>query len=74
VVAIDAFRQFSVDDFEAAKTTAWEGVRNYAARNIMQSMKAGEKVISYAGHQTIMSIIDVTNLGPILSLEYQGTW
>ena len=37
-------RQFSVDDFESAQITAWEGVRNYEARNIMQEMKLGDKV------------------------------
>lgn len=36
--------QFSVDDFEAADVTAWEGVRNHEAKNIMKSMKVGDKV------------------------------
>ncbi|GJJ07051.1 hypothetical protein Clacol_001250 [Clathrus columnatus] len=31
--------KFSVDDFEQVKVTAWEGVRNYQARNFMQKMK-----------------------------------
>ncbi|KAG5635524.1 hypothetical protein H0H81_010967 [Sphagnurus paluster] len=34
----------SVDDFESVKTSAWEGVRNYEARNLMKEMKEGEKV------------------------------
>jgi predicted RNA-binding protein with PUA-like domain len=33
-----------VDDFEAVKVTAWEGVRNYEARNLMIQMKVGDKV------------------------------
>ena len=37
-------RQFSVDDFEAVKTTPWEGVRNAEARNLMKEMKVGDKV------------------------------
>ena len=37
-------RQFSVDDFEACKTTPWEGVRNFEARNLMREMKVGDKV------------------------------
>ncbi|KAF8497343.1 PUA-like domain-containing protein [Gautieria morchelliformis] len=39
--------KFSVDDFESAQNTAWEGVRNYEARNIMQGMKVGDKVLFY---------------------------
>ncbi|KAJ3568825.1 hypothetical protein NP233_g5456 [Leucocoprinus birnbaumii] len=37
-------RQFSVDDFESVKTSPWEGVRNYEARNLMKEMQVGEKV------------------------------
>ncbi|KAF7325756.1 Autophagy-related protein [Mycena kentingensis (nom. inval.)] len=41
--------KFSVDDFEAApnKTSAWEGVRNYEARNLMKEMRSGEKALFY---------------------------
>ncbi|KAJ8482727.1 hypothetical protein ONZ45_g14852 [Pleurotus djamor] len=35
--------KFSVDDFENIKTTPWEGVRNYEARNLMKEMKVGDK-------------------------------
>ncbi|KAG6825716.1 hypothetical protein H0H92_002716 [Tricholoma furcatifolium] len=35
--------KFSVDDFESVKTSPWEGVRNYEARNLMKEMKVGEK-------------------------------
>lgn len=44
-------RQFSVDDFERVKTSPWEGVRNYEARNLMKEMQVGEKV-----NKTIHSI------------------
>ncbi|KAI1795070.1 PUA-like domain-containing protein [Ganoderma leucocontextum] len=39
--------KFGVDDFEAAKTTPWEGVRNAEARNLMKEMKVGDKVLFY---------------------------
>ncbi|KAI9507010.1 DUF625-domain-containing protein [Russula earlei] len=39
--------KFSVDDFEAAGTTAWEGVRNPEARNLMKEMNVGDKVLFY---------------------------
>ncbi|KAE9407261.1 DUF55-domain-containing protein [Gymnopus androsaceus JB14] len=32
--------KFSIDDFESVKTSPWEGVRNYEARNLMKTMKA----------------------------------
>jgi len=39
--------KFSVDDFETQKTSPWEGVRNYEARNLMKEMKLGEKALFY---------------------------
>ena len=40
---------FSIDDLAASpgKTTCWEGVRNYQARNFLKSMKAGEMGFFY---------------------------
>ncbi|KAF8605463.1 DUF55-domain-containing protein [Ceratobasidium sp. AG-I] len=40
--------KFSVDDFESCSTTAWEGVRNHEAKNIMRKeMKVGDQVFFY---------------------------
>jgi len=39
---------FSIDDLAKSKTTHWDGVRNYQARNfIRDEMKIGDKVIFY---------------------------
>lgn len=39
---------FSIDDLERAGKTAWEGVRNYTARNSMRdAMQIGDLVIFY---------------------------
>jgi predicted RNA-binding protein with PUA-like domain len=39
---------FSIDDLCREKTTGWEGVRNYQARNSMRDeMKPGEQVLYY---------------------------
>lgn len=38
---------FSIGDLEKAKTTSWEGVRNYQARNYLRAMKAGDGVLFY---------------------------
>ncbi|KAF9238783.1 DUF55-domain-containing protein [Melanogaster broomeanus] len=40
-------KDFSVDDFESVGTTAWEGVRNYEARNLMKEMAVGDKILFY---------------------------
>ncbi|KAG1752512.1 PUA-like domain-containing protein [Suillus paluster] len=39
--------KFSVDDFEAVRTTPWEGVRNFEARNLMKEMSLGDKILFY---------------------------
>ena len=40
---------YSIQDLdgERKKTTHWEGVRNYQARNLMQQMKVGDRVLFY---------------------------
>lgn len=40
---------FGIDDFlkKKDKTTCWEGVRNYQARNFMRDMKEGDLVLIY---------------------------
>jgi len=40
---------FSIDDLTKApkKTTSWDGVRNYQARNFMRSMEIGDQVFFY---------------------------
>jgi predicted RNA-binding protein with PUA-like domain len=40
---------FSIADLAAApkKTTHWDGVRNYQARNFMREMKVGDRVLYY---------------------------
>jgi predicted RNA-binding protein with PUA-like domain len=39
---------FSIDDLHRDKTTAWEGIRNYQARNfMMKDMAEGDQVLFY---------------------------
>lgn len=39
---------YSIDDLKRDKSTSWEGVRNYQARNFMRdSMKKGELILFY---------------------------
>jgi predicted RNA-binding protein with PUA-like domain len=39
---------YSIDDLESDRTTNWDGVRNYQARNFIRAMSAGDKVLFYA--------------------------
>ncbi|MDB5224812.1 MAG: hypothetical protein JWO43_434 [Candidatus Adlerbacteria bacterium] len=38
---------YSIDDLKRDKRTAWEGVRNYQARNFMKDMAVGDLVLFY---------------------------
>ena len=38
---------FSIDQLKKDKTTLWEGVRNYQARNYMKDMAVGDLVLFY---------------------------
>jgi predicted RNA-binding protein with PUA-like domain len=38
---------YSIDDLRRDKRTAWNGVRNYQARNHMRAMKKGDLVLFY---------------------------
>jgi len=39
---------YSIDDLKRDKTTNWDGVRNYQARNSLRAMQPGDKVLFYA--------------------------
>lgn len=38
---------YSIDDLKRDKRTAWEGVRNYQARNFLKEMKVGDRALFY---------------------------
>src|SRR6476620_11637321 len=42
---------YTIDDLKRDKTTSWEGVRNYQARNVMRDqMQEGDPVLFYASN------------------------
>jgi len=56
---------FSIHDLARApkRTTSWDGVRNYQARNFMRAMKPGDSVFFYhsdANPPAIVGIAEVT--------------
>ncbi len=55
---------FSIDDLAKSKgkTTSWDGVRNYQARNYLRAMKLGEKALFYhssADPPGVVGIVEV---------------
>src|SRR6185369_16754484 len=59
---------YSIDDLKRDRTTKWEGVRNYQARNFMRDeMKAGDGVLFYASNADPSG---VTGLAEILRDGY----
>ena len=38
---------YSIDDLARDRTTAWSGIRNYQARNLLREMQVGDGVLFY---------------------------
>jgi predicted RNA-binding protein with PUA-like domain len=55
---------FSFDDLMASpkKTTNWDGIRNYAARNHLQGMKKGDEVYFYHSSVIPAEIVGVAEV------------
>ncbi|HEY4216550.1 MAG TPA: EVE domain-containing protein [Gemmatimonadaceae bacterium] len=55
---------FSFDDLVASpkKTTSWDGVRNYAARNHMRAMQKGDLVFFYHSNGKPPAIVGVAEV------------
>jgi hypothetical protein len=55
---------FSIDDLARAprRTTSWEGVRNFQARNFLRAMRLGDRVLFYhsnAAPPAVAGIVEV---------------
>jgi predicted RNA-binding protein with PUA-like domain len=48
--------KYSWEQFEKDKKTFWDGVRNYAARNNLRSMKKGDKVLFYHSNEGLCMV------------------
>lgn len=53
---------YSYDDLEATGRTEWEGVRNYQARNFMQSMKIGDGVLFYHSNCKVPGVVAIAKV------------
>jgi predicted RNA-binding protein with PUA-like domain len=58
---------YSWEQFEKEKGTFWNGVRNYAARNNMKSMKKGDKVLFYHSNEGL----DIVGIATVAKEHYQ---
>lgn len=52
---------YSWDEFVKDGRTVWEGVRNYAARNNLRAMKAGDQVLYYHSNEG-MQIVGIAKV------------
>ncbi len=53
---------FSIDELAEAGPTAWEGVRNYEARNNMQEMAEGDLVLYYHSGASPPGVVGVAKV------------
>lgn len=59
---------FSIDDLKTKKSTSWDGVRNYQARNFMRDeMKKGDLVLYYHSNTAIPGVYGI---GKIIKEAY----
>jgi predicted RNA-binding protein with PUA-like domain len=55
---------FSFDDLVESpkKTTHWDGVRNFTARNNLQAMKKGDRVLFYHSSSTPSAVVGIAEV------------
>lgn len=53
---------YSIDDLSRDGSTSWEGVRNYQARNIMQEMQMGDKVLFYHSNADPPGVVGIAEV------------
>lgn len=50
---------FSIDDLKKHKTTIWDGVRNYQARNFLKAMQVGDLAFFYHSNTKPPGIVGI---------------
>ena len=53
---------FSIEDLKRVKRTAWEGVRNYSARNNLRAARKGDLVLFYHSSAKPMAVVGVAKV------------
>ena len=58
---------YSFDQLMKDKQTTWDGVRNYAARNHLKSMKKGDEVLFYHSNEGL----EIVGIAKVAQESYQ---
>lgn len=53
---------YSIDDLERDRSTHWDGVRNYKARNNMRDMRIGDEVLYYHSNANPPGVVGVARV------------
>jgi predicted RNA-binding protein with PUA-like domain len=53
---------FSIEDLKRVRRTAWEGVRNYSARNNLRAAKVGDLVLFYHSSTKPMAVVGIAKV------------
>jgi predicted RNA-binding protein with PUA-like domain len=56
---------YSIDDFARDRTTHWDGVRNFKARNYMRSMALGDGVFFYHSNADPKAIVGIARVSKL---------
>ncbi len=59
--------KYSWEQFKKDKTTMWDGVRNYAARNNLKAMKKGDLVFFYHSNEGLC----IVGIAKVVKEHYQ---
>ncbi len=59
--------KYSWEQFVQDKQTFWDGVRNYAARNNLRSMKKGDEVLFYHSNEGL----EIVGIAKVVKEQYQ---
>ena len=59
--------KYSWDQFIKDKQTFWDGVRNYAARNNLRSMRIGDRVLWYHSNEGL----EIVGVAEVIKEHYQ---
>lgn len=53
---------FSIDDLKRDRTTTWEGVRNFQARNSLRAMAKGDLVLYYHSNCAVPAVVGIAKV------------
>ncbi len=53
---------FGIDRLQREKTTIWDGVRNYQARNFLKSMQVGDRAFFYHSNTNLPGIVGLMEI------------